>query len=124
MVQVEMSGSITAQDVVRHDSLLDAIGGLQTAALALYQGVSNETFNYHHRTREMVEKGAESFAKNNGTRISRLKCDMALMRIEIRREGWKDQLAKCKARVEAVTAAMAELEAADALSALLGVCSE
>lgn len=122
-MKIGANGTIGAGDQVRIEALQEELSRLRDCSLVLYQYINGVAASEIERMRESVERGANAFASDKPGRMGELKRELSLLRCEYRSAKWTQVVAEMRSKTDALSAAVAELEAADSLSGLLGVCN-
>jgi hypothetical protein len=123
-MNVGVSGTITAQDVVRIEKIegeLEELSGLAHDLWNLSQGIYvTETT----KMKRVIESGAKAFASEKASSVHELRKQMALLRAEMQREKWKTWLKDLEAATQKVVDCLAEIRVRDTMSGLLDACPD
>lgn len=119
-MNIAVNNVITPQDVVRAEQLIKQIRPMQDQANAVYEQIHAAMNTATNELRKAVNTGLKTFADDTDTRLTELRKELALVRVQVRQEEWQEQLRLIRSHVEKLAYLVSELEAADALSGLLG----
>jgi hypothetical protein len=123
-MNVGVSGTITAQDVVRIERIEGELEELSGHAHELYMLAQNLFSTESTKMKRVIEAGAKAFASEKTSGTHELRKQMALLRAEMQREKWKTWLKDLEAATQKVVDCLAEIGARDTMSGLLDACPD
>lgn len=123
-MNVGVSGTITAQDVVRIEKLEEELDELQSKAHDLWVLANSTYVGGMDKMKKVITAGAKAFTLAGDSRKLELHRDMALLRAEMQREKWKAMLSDLEAATQKVVDCLAEIRVRDTMSGLLDACPD